>query len=130
MVADVGHHDAYAEPRGILADAARRLAGLPVLFVGVRCPIDVIMERRHAGQEGREGRYLAGSPEEPVPAPVQRWQSEVHRPGLYDLEVDTSRLTPHEGADLIAVHLAERPAGSTAFERLAAGIACPEPTAG
>src|SRR6185295_5174560 len=48
VVVDVGHHDAYASPRGILADCARRLSGLPVLFVGVRCPIEVIVERRRS----------------------------------------------------------------------------------
>jgi chloramphenicol 3-O phosphotransferase len=46
VVVDVGHHDAYAIKRGILVNCARRLNGLPVLFVGVRCPIEVIMERR------------------------------------------------------------------------------------
>lgn len=46
VVVDVGHHDAYATPRGILVDCARRLRGLPVLFVGVRCPLETIMERR------------------------------------------------------------------------------------
>ncbi len=45
VVVDVGHHD-----RRILADCAKRLEGLPVLFVGVLCPIGVIMERRNAGQ--------------------------------------------------------------------------------
>jgi len=29
-------------PRGILPDCARRLQGLPVLFVGLRCPIEII----------------------------------------------------------------------------------------
>lgn len=29
VVADVGHHDAYGEPRHILPDCARRLLGLP-----------------------------------------------------------------------------------------------------
>jgi chloramphenicol 3-O phosphotransferase len=48
VVVDVGHHNAYSVPRRILPDCARRLSGLPVLFVGVRCPIDVIMERRSA----------------------------------------------------------------------------------
>ena len=54
VVVDVGHHDAYAVPRGILADSARRLNGLPVLLVGVRCPIDIIMQRRkkHGVAEG------------------------------------------------------------------------------
>jgi chloramphenicol 3-O phosphotransferase len=46
VIIDVGHHEAYAVPHGIVADAARRLRGLPVLFVGVRCPIEVVMQRR------------------------------------------------------------------------------------
>src|SRR5437870_1993361 len=45
VVVDLGHHDAYSVPRGILPDCARRLIGLPVLFVGVRCPLGVVMER-------------------------------------------------------------------------------------
>jgi len=28
--------------RGILPDCARRLQGLPVLFVGLRCPLEII----------------------------------------------------------------------------------------
>src|SRR5438132_7693776 len=48
VVVDVGHHDGYSVPRGILPDCARRLSGLPVWFVGVRCPIEVVMERRRA----------------------------------------------------------------------------------
>src|SRR5579862_9839427 len=48
VVVDVGHHDAYAEPRHILPDCARRLAGLPVLFVGVRCPLAAILAHRIA----------------------------------------------------------------------------------
>src|ERR671923_388375 len=48
VVVDVGHHDAYAVPRGILPACARQLQGLPALFVGVRCPIEVVMERRRA----------------------------------------------------------------------------------
>ena len=48
VVVDVGHHDSYSVPRGILSDCAGRLSGLPAWFVGVRCPIEVVMERRHA----------------------------------------------------------------------------------
>jgi len=106
VVVDVGHHDAYSKPLGVLTDAARRLDGLPVLFVGVRCPMEVIMQRR--GQEGL-----------PVPTPVQRWQDEVHKPGIYDLEVDTSVLSPERCAELIAARLREGPPGN-AFQRLAA----------
>ncbi|MEX2159646.1 MAG: chloramphenicol phosphotransferase [Dehalococcoidia bacterium] len=118
VVVDVGHHDGYAVPRHILIDCARRLADLPVLFVGVRCPIEVIMERRHVAQSGREGQYLIGTPDEPVPPPVRLWQESVHVPGIYDLEVDTSVLRPEECAALIRQHLDNGPP-PTAFRQLA-----------
>src|SRR5439155_12385844 len=111
VVADFGHYDA-----AILADCARRIDGLPAYFVGVHCPIEVIMERRHASPSGG---YAVGSPEEPVPAPVQRWQDQVHVPGIYDLEVDTSVLTPEQCAAAIRERLARPP---SAFARLANGV--------
>jgi chloramphenicol 3-O phosphotransferase len=43
VVVDVGHHDAYSKPLHILANCARRLVALPVLFVGVLCPIETIL---------------------------------------------------------------------------------------
>jgi chloramphenicol 3-O phosphotransferase len=113
VVVDVGHHDAYAVPRGILPDCARRLQGLPVLFVGVRCPLDVIMERRRATG------WTTASAAAPVPRPVRLWQEAVHNPGIYDLEVDTALLTPEECAARIRQRLAHGPA-PTAFQRLAA----------
>jgi chloramphenicol 3-O phosphotransferase len=85
VVVDVGHYDA-----AILADAVERLDGLPVLFVGIHCPLEVNMQRRRA--EG--GRYATSTEGEPIPAPVLRWQREVHGGWAYDLELDTSRLTP------------------------------------
>lgn len=114
VVADLGHHDAYAVPRGILSDCARRLVGLPVLFVGIRCPIDVIMERRRT--TGWNTEYVVGSP---IPHPVQLWQQEVHIPGIYDLEVDTSVLSPEACAEVIRQRLAQDPPPA-AFQRLAA----------
>ena len=116
VVVDVGHHD-----EKILADCARLLSGLPVLFVGVRCPIEVIMERRNTGQIGREGEYAKGSADEPIPPPVRLWQDEVHVHGLYDFEVDTSILTPEQCADLIRRRLEDDPPPS-AFRRLAEGM--------
>lgn len=116
VVVDVGHHDAK-----ILADSARRLAGLPVLFVGVRCAIEVIMARRSAGQVGREGEYVIGATDEPIPAPLLRWQRDVHVPGIYDLEVDTSLLSPEECAAVIRRRLEDGPP-SSAFPRLAGPI--------
>lgn len=113
VVVDVGHHDSYARPLGILPASARILAGLPVLFVGVYCPIEVIMARRNAAPEG----YLAGSE---VPAPVQRWQDAVHQPGLYDLRVDTAENSPEQCAAHILAAVATGVSRPTAFEQLAA----------
>lgn len=113
VVADVGHHGAI-HPQ-VLGDCARRLAGLPALFVGVRCPIEEIMRRRNAAGPGRG--YAVGSPGEPVPPPVRLWQEEVHKPGVYDLEVDTSKLSPEECAERIHRRLDEGP--GTAFPQLA-----------
>ena len=114
VAVDVGHHDAYSVPRGILPDCARRLSGLPVLFVGVRCPIEVIMQRRRA-----TGWNTDINADASVPRPVQLWQQEVHKPGIYDLEVDTSLLTPEECAALIRRQL-ETGRVPSAFQRLAA----------
>ena len=102
VAVDVGHHD-----RAVLADCARRLEGLPALLIGVRCPLPVIMERRRASDmlpaEGVE--------------PVERWQREVHLPGIYDLELDTSVLSPAECAATIAARLnGDRP--PAAFHQL------------
>jgi chloramphenicol 3-O phosphotransferase len=66
------------------ADAKRRLAGLPVTWVGVRCPLDVL--------EARGGR--------------QRWHDAVHTQLRYDLEVDTAVLSPDECAAKIGTFLA------------------------
>lgn len=99
VVADVGHHDAYSEPRGILPECAAILRGLPVLFVGVRCPVEVILERR------RDTGWQAGRAEE--------WDRAVHDPGNYDLELDSSILSPEECAAAIRTRLRVGPDGST-----------------
>jgi chloramphenicol 3-O phosphotransferase len=116
VVVDVGHHDAYSVPLGILPRCARQLAGLPVLFVGVRCPIEVVLERRRA-------TWGAGNADDGlVPKPVSFWQQAVHVPGIYDMEVDTSLFSPEECAHLIRRHLEDGPPPS-AFRRLAATTA-------
>lgn len=121
VVAEFGHHDAYSRPLGILADCARQLAGLPVLFVGVRCSLDVVMQRRLAESLERQGIYVPIGPDMAVPAPVLAWQEEVHRPGIYDLEVDTSAKSPQACADEIKQALDRGIPSPSAFERLAAG---------
>ena len=56
-----------------------------------------------------------------MPAPVALWQSEVHKPGIFDLEVDTSLLSPEECAAAIRQRLDEGPP-PWAFETLARRI--------
>ena len=60
-----------------LPDLAARLAGHEVLFVGVRCPLDVVVERERARRDRTLGQAAAQF-------------DVVHRAGGYDLEVDTS----------------------------------------
>jgi chloramphenicol 3-O phosphotransferase len=118
VVVDVGHHDAYSAPLKVLPDAARRLRGLPALLVGIRCPLEVIMARRDAGQAGREGHYEMSGTRGEVPEPVLRWQRDVHLPGIYDLEIDTSTVTPEAAAAMIRDRFEGPP--PSAFRLLAA----------
>lgn len=111
VVVDVGHHDAYSVPRGILPACACVLEGLPVLFVGVRCPVETALERRRATWGG------AGYREGPLRDPVSRWHDAVHTPGHYDLDVDTAAHRPEECADLIAHRLAHGPAPDAFFRQ-------------
>lgn len=100
VVADVGHHDCYSKPLGILPRCARILDGLPAMLVGVRCPIGEIMRRR-ADTWGKS--YLDDGS---IPPPILRWQEQVHIPGIYDLQVDTSLLSPSECAGAIGERIA------------------------
>ncbi len=114
VTVDVGHHDAYSKPLGILADSAQRLKGLPVLLVGVRCPIGIVWERRR-------NTWLKGKeiPEDaPPPDILHKWEHEVHTPGIYDIEVDTSSTSPDQCAEVILQHLIKGPP-PTAFQRIA-----------
>lgn len=113
VVVDVGHHDRYSSPLGILRSCAAILAGLPVLFVGVDCPVDVALERRRATWGG-EG--FATSTQ--LADPVALWHEAVHDGVTYDLKVDTSELSPAEIADLIRDRLASTPPPN-AFHNLA-----------
>jgi len=105
VAVDVGHHDRYSRPLGTLAASARQLVELPVLFVGVRCSIDDLLARRKATWD-----------DEPDLGTIDRirtWEEAVHRPGIYDVEVDTSLMSAEAGARLIERQLTEGPA--TAF---------------
>lgn len=118
VVADTTHHDHYSQPLNILAGCARILSGLPVLFVGVRCPIEAVMQRRI--QTWGRGYTDEGS----IPEPILRWQQAVHQPGIYDLELDTSLQSPAECAELISARLATG-CPATAFLQLQASNTAP-----
>jgi chloramphenicol 3-O phosphotransferase len=124
VVVDAVHHDAYSMPRQILRTCARQLQGLPVLFVGVRCPVEVALERRRATWGG-VGYNEGGT----VREPVRLWHEAVHQPGIYDLEVDTSVLAPEECADLIATRLRDGPP-PLAFHRIAGSAVGGSPVRG
>lgn len=114
VVVDAGHHDAYSKPLGILPECARRLRYLPVLFVGIRCPSAVIMERRRNSGWDTDDAADAG-----IVRHVDLWQKEVHIPGIYDLELDTSKLSPAVCALKIRKRLEDGPSPS-AFQQLGA----------
>ncbi len=113
VVADTSHHDNYSKPLGNMRQGAQILSGLPVLLVGVHCPIEIVLERRLA--TWGKGYEEDGS----IPPAVLRFQRDVHLPGIYDLEVDTSILTPEASAAKIREALDNRPSPS-AFEKIAA----------
>jgi chloramphenicol 3-O phosphotransferase len=98
---------------GILARETLRLAvtvlrDFDVLFVGVRCPLDVI-ERREQ-ERGDRIRGLA-----------RTCHGLVHAHAIYDLEVDTSVSTPDQCAAAIKDALRRRPRRG-AFAQLAATL--------
>jgi chloramphenicol 3-O phosphotransferase len=68
-----------------LEECARLFQYESAWLVGVRCPLEILEER----EKNRRNRTLGQA----------RLQYEkVHQPGIYDLEVDTSRLSPSECA--------------------------------
>ena len=115
VVSDVAHHDDYATVSGILYDCAKRLNGLRVYFVGVRCPVDEVWRRRretwHRGEDIPD--------DAPVPDLVRIWDREVHKPGIYDLEIDTSEMSAETGGGMILRHI-ETGRAPDAVKRLAA----------
>ena len=120
VVVDVGLHDDYSRPLGTLSRVAARLSDLPAYFVGVRCPLEVIIDRRDAAAAGGAGRYVTRDSGGAVPDAVVRWERAVHDPGLYDLEVDTSVQAPAGCATAIAARLEDgTPAAFTELARRA-----------
>jgi chloramphenicol 3-O phosphotransferase len=87
-----------------LREAVEALTSHEVCFVGVRCPVEVAEERERT----RSNRAIGT-------ARGQYNQVQMH--GIYDVEVDTSILTPAECAQRILATQQQEPRPST-FERL------------
>lgn len=115
VVADIAHHDDYDTHRGLLYRCARRIEGLNAYLVGVRCPVDIVWRRRRETWLREEDI----ADDAPVPELVRIWDREVHKPGIYDLEVDTSKWSAEACANKILVHIETGPEPG-AFRRLAA----------
>lgn len=96
--AAVGNHvivdDVIFDPR-TLAAAARALFQTHAFFIGIRCARAIAEQREHA----RRDRF---------PGLVNAHYQQVHSHGIYDLEVDTSLLTPMECAQRVKQFLSER----------------------
>jgi chloramphenicol 3-O phosphotransferase len=87
-----------------LEECARLFSQLPALFVGVRCPLDVLVQREAARKDRTLGQARAQFPL-------------VHAHGVYDLEVDTSL----DSAETCALQIKRRLEDSRApdaFKRL------------
>ncbi len=102
VVADLSMHADYASPFDPFEVMRTRLAGLPLFVVGVRCDLDVILERRSRDTDARHVPLGAEAP-----APVQRWQT-IHEGRDYDLELDMGLLSPEAGAARLAEALHDR----------------------
>ena len=89
-------------------ECATLFADLPAYLIAIRCPLEVLEQR----ERKRKDRTLGQA----------RIQFErVHAHGIYDLEVDTSLISPEECARMIREHLLYHP--PQAFRQLRAGHA-------
>lgn len=75
-----------------LRDCAELFSELPAYFIGVRCPLEVLEQREKARRNRTLGQARLQYPL-------------VHAHGLYDLEVDTSLLSPQECALAVQARL-------------------------
>ena len=80
----------------------REWAELDVLFVAVKCPLAVLNKR-----EQTRGDRTIGT--------AEYQYHRVHAQRVYDVEVDTSILSPRECADLV-LHALESPPQENAFK--------------
>lgn len=96
--------DHLLQDKGSLEECVEKWVGLDVLFVGVKCPLRVVEQR-----EKERGNRNVGT---------ARSQFElVHAHGLYDIEIDTSKLTVDECVKRIIALVYDKPEKSV-FQEL------------
>jgi chloramphenicol 3-O phosphotransferase len=83
-------------------ECAELFSELPAYLIGVQCPLNVLEER----ERSRKNRTLGQAK---LQFPV------IHKYSIYDLEVDSSLLTPEECARVITARITEPP---VAFKQL------------
>jgi chloramphenicol 3-O phosphotransferase len=97
--------DHLLQEDGLLRECVESWAGLDVLFVGIRCPLEVAEQR----EKERGDRNIG----------TARYQFErVHIHELYDLEIDTSLLSVDECVIRIIEQLSNK-SNESAFQKLA-----------
>ncbi len=105
-ISRAGNHviidDIILDP-AFLDDYLDVMHGLPLYFVGVRCPIEVINER----ESSRLGRF---------PGTAEGHLHTCHAHDCYDVEVDTSAASPDECAASVVARVNAGP--PDAFDRL------------
>ncbi len=111
VAVDVGHHCGYTGELNPWRIAQTHLSQHSVWVVGIRCDVEIVAHRRAADPE----IYVSFDTEGHVAEPVQRWETAVHDPGIYDLEVDTGTASSERCAERILAHMASsRPSGALA----------------
>ena len=120
-LAQLGHHlivDHAFDHQRWVEECLQIWRNIPVYLVGVRCPLDVLLQRAEARKAERMDVYPQ----------IVTWEfDETHRHtrGIYDLEVDTSRLSSIECARQILWHIEQAP--PRAFNQLASDGALQDP---
>lgn len=100
-LATLGHHlvvDHAFDHRNWVEECLQLWQDVPVYLIGVHCPLPVLLQRA----EARKGERVEAYSE------IVTWEfDETHRHthGIYDLEVDTSLLSPMECALQILRHI-------------------------
>lgn len=115
-------HILFEDPP-VLQDCVKRLAGYPVLFVSVKPPYDILMERlatREVVMPPELAELMGETAFEETASLMQRmtpwFYDAVYKNDCYDLVIDTTKHNPEEVCELIDQRLAEGP--GTAFEIL------------